>query len=249
MNKRGKRIIDVDEDYINKLQAIYLLRTLKRYMNLKDLSRITGLDETLISKYVHSIILPNPRRAKELLTILLNTTSVLKILHGTIKSSLLTSIHEYPDILNLASHNIDILNFYVLNLIKKLNRMEVSKILTVEGGGLMIAGMMAPLLSLDVVYCLRDKYVPNSLIEYVNENPAYSNFLSLPITNIFKGESLIIIDDIVLTGITIKTMYKLARRAHAKVSAIVTLFVNNEKIAKKLEREISTRIIYEIPLQ
>jgi len=46
---------------------------------------------------------------------------------------------------------------------------------------LLISGLIASYTSLDLVYCLRDKYIPNSLIEYIRgENPAYSNFLSLP---------------------------------------------------------------------
>jgi adenine/guanine phosphoribosyltransferase-like PRPP-binding protein len=244
MTKR-RSIISVDEDSINKLQVMYLLRALRRFMSLKDLANIIGLDETLISKYIHGVILPGPRRAKELLITLSNSDLVNKLLVETVRGMINAALRVYPDILNLASLDIDLINYYVLNLIKKLNGIEATKIITVEGGGLLISGLIASYTSLDLVYCLRDKYIPNSLIEYIrSENPAYSNFLSLPMV-FSKNDRAIIVDDIIITGTTVKTLYMLARRAHVKISAIVTLIIN-ERIIKKLKGEVNSEIIYEL---
>jgi hypothetical protein len=139
MTKR-RSIISVDEDSINKLQVMYLLRALRRFMSLKDLANIIGLDETLISKYIHGVILPGPRRAKELLITLSNSDLVNKLLVETVRGMINAALRVYPDILNLASLDIDLINYYVLNLIKKLNGIEATKIITVEGGGCLFQG-------------------------------------------------------------------------------------------------------------
>ena len=71
----------ISREHITELQAIHLLRALKRYFTLSKLSAITRIDETIISKYINGRIIPHYSKAKSIITALLSNPDVLSLIH------------------------------------------------------------------------------------------------------------------------------------------------------------------------
>ena len=239
----------ISREYITELQAIHLLRALKKYFTLSKLSAITRIDETIISKYINGHIIPHYGKAKSIITALLSHPDVNNYLNNIIDAYLRANINRYPDILPLINSNVDLIIYLTLRLIEKLINIKITRLITVEGGGLFIASIISSYLSVNLSYCIRDKYIPDSYVEYIHkENPFYSSFLSLVTANLSSKDYVLIVDDVIVTGETIKTVYRLIRRTNAKIIGAAVLFVSNTEIVKTLSDELNMDIIYEFSL-
>ncbi|MGC9117984.1 MAG: phosphoribosyltransferase family protein [Thermoproteus sp.] len=238
----------IKDETITRLQAVYLIRALLHELKLKDLAEILEIDKTVLSKYSNFYFLPNYNKSKYIINKLTSTKIVQDILNSYIKILVNKSMLEYPDIHYLLSINNDLVLFYILNLSRKLIDTPVDRIITVEGGGLYVASILSSILRTEISYAIRDKYIPSSYVEYIRpESKMYSGYIALPNYSVRKGERVLIVDDIIITGDTIITLYRILRKIkNIYITSLASLIAISERVAKNIESETGFKLTCEI---
>ncbi len=236
------------DDMLLRLEAISLLRRLKKYYKYRELRNYFGLDIPLLSKYVRGRLLPGKRRAEEIIQ---KTLEIFNI-ENEIKKYINQGVYNYPELMNLSAFSSDIL-FYIIirayNLYKKSN---ITKILSVEGGSLLIASPIAMLLDKGLVYALKDRYIKNAVIEpYSPTNriqTRYMKFIALPKNALNSEDKVLIIDDIIGSGTTVIALLNIARKLASEIVGIFCVGISSKKIVNYIEENYRVKVSYLIEI-
>ncbi|MEM4038795.1 MAG: phosphoribosyltransferase family protein, partial [Nitrososphaerota archaeon] len=127
---------------------------------------------------------------------------------------------------------------------EKMNSMKIDKVLTLEADGIPVAYQIASMLGREVAVARKVKKLGvRDFIEIkqVFESGTY-RYIYLPKGSIKKGDYVLITDDIVRTGATIKALMNLCKEVKANVSGIFTI-IALKKINEKLEEELGVPVI------
>jgi len=236
------------DDILLKLEAVSLLRRLKRYYRYKELEEYLGIDAPLLCKYVRGKLLPGRQRAKEIVKRALSLVDIKEEL----RKSLSPQVYDFFDLTNLSVAAPDLLLYIAIQAYKLYKGSEITKVLSLEGGGLIIASLIAALLNRCLVYAIRDHYIVDAIIEpYPATTGAaskYTKFIALPKRSINPSDKLLIVDDIMHTGSTIRILLKISRKAGSKVCGVFCLGVASEDVARKIEEEYGVKVMYLIEI-
>ncbi|MEM1677114.1 MAG: phosphoribosyltransferase family protein, partial [Nitrososphaerota archaeon] len=141
-------------------------------------------------------------------------------------------------------HNPTILKHIVMAEYEKMNSMKIDKVLTLEADGIPVAYQIASMLGREVAVARKVKKLGvRDFIEIkqVFESGTY-RYIYLPKGSIKKGDYVLITDDIVRTGATIKALMNLCKEVKANVSGVFTI-IALKKINEKLEEELGVPVI------
>ncbi|MEB3774625.1 MAG: hypothetical protein GSR86_06860 [Desulfurococcales archaeon] len=221
----GKRV----EVLRNRLLAVDLLKEAKAVMTYRELSTITGIDETVLAKYVNGSMVPSAGQAERIVKMLLSRLNPRRVileraaeLEGFLD---LEPVLSNPLYLKLAS-----MEFY-----NRFRGDDVTKLLVPETSGISLATAMSLTFNKGMVIARRRKENPR--IEYIEEHlsepPSIRRIFYIPRASLTRWDRILIVDDIVQTGLTLAVMEKLARRANAKIVGVAALVVVGDEWARR----------------
>lgn len=208
------------EDIQFKLMVVEALRAIKSRYSYRALARILGVNHTLLARYVSGALLPSRGQAEKLWAGLRELVNIEEVVLRQLRE------RGFVDISSILSDPL-YLRMLSLEFLDRFRGSSVSKILVPETSGITLATGMALTFNVPLVIARRRKANPH--IEYleaaVSEAPSTSRIFYIPKDSIRPGEAVLIVDDIVQTGLTLETMRILVERSGANLVGVAAVVV------------------------
>ncbi len=223
-----------------RIAAIEVLRALKEIYSYEQLSKMLGLQIPVISRYINGHVLPGISRSEYILNKFGTSivSSVLKekieVIDAKNKVFKITEAATDPLILKITSQ-------IVFNNHKS---QRIDKVLTKETMGIPLATMIAQAFGIKLVVARSRKEIGvDKFIEVrrIFSSGTYS-YLYIPKDIIKKRENVILIDDAIRTGSTMKALIEICNIAGAKPLGAYSL-VSVGDITEKLSSEFMFPVI------
>ncbi len=199
-----------------QLDAVAALKSFKRLMGLpyRELSKMLGLPESVLSRYVTGDILPSVQTAEAMLGKLMGELGV-----ATALRSIVRVVDGYINLNELVNRP-EVLSLYSVHVGMTFGDADVTRVLTaaVDGVPLAVAAAMRLEVPLVVAKQHREPW-PHKYFEesYIGGNPPRLVTLYVSADSLRDDDRVLIIDDIVRTGKTLGALARLVRSAGASV--------------------------------
>lgn len=232
------------EELSYRLYSIEALRTLKKLMSYEQLSSILQIPSTALSRYVNGHVIPSLETARSIISVFKKEYLIKEVNNRIV-------IDEFGAVdSSMIIYDPVFLKHLIFSEYEKINSVKVDKVLTLEADGIPVAYQMASILGKEVAVARKAKKLGiRDFIEIkqVFESGTY-RYIYLPRNAIRKGEYILLTDDIIRTGATIRALVNLCKEARANVSGIFSI-ISLKKIHTKLEEELDIPVISFIELQ
>lgn len=216
-----------------RLMTIDLLRTAKKHYTYRELSARTELPVTVLSRYVKGHVLPSSSRARKIWKILEKLVGLEEELRKLIKFD----ENGYFDNTSIISDTA-LLQQGTQYVFLKFAGRRITKILTAAVDGIPLATIIAEALGVNLIIAKKTKDV--GIRDYIEEtfipgDSAIVMSLYIPRGTIKRGDSVLIVDDIIKSGETPKAMVNLVLKARAEVAGIYALIAVGDKWEEKIQ--------------
>lgn len=230
------------EDLKFRLATVELLRTAKKEAKRKDgkrgytyrqLSEMTKLPVTVLSRYAKGHVLPNSERARQLWKILSKIVGLETELQRRIKFNK----EGYFDNTSIVG-DINLLRQSANYALAKFAGKRVTKVLTAAVDGIPLATMIANALGVNLVIAKASKEVGvSSFLEetYVLEGSGVTVTLYIPKNSIKRRDSVLIVDDTMKSGDTQAALVNIVNKAKAEVSGVFSMIAIGNSWSKKIK--------------
>lgn len=210
-----------------RLNGAEVLRTLKEIYSYQELSKLTKLSPQILLRYIKGQFLPSLERAELF-------TKIFK--EKALKKAILRNIEIRENIIvnvKLLS-NIRILNQIAKTIITEIYDKGITAIVTKETDGVPLATLIANKLEAKLVVAKNRK--EPGIKEFIEVKQVYSgglyDYIYIPKNIIRREEKILIIDDIVRTGSTIRALVEACLKEKAKIIKIFTIISVGEGLNK-----------------
>jgi len=198
-----------------------LLKVASESHTYQELSDLLGLSPPILSRYMRGHVLPSYDRAQGLYEKLMEITNI----KDELKKRINFDEEGYFDNTPLVSEItwLKIMSNYAL---EKFAGRRVTKVLTAAVDGIPVSTLVSNLLEVDLIVAKDRKEVGiNDFVEesYIPRGSAIRQTLFVPRAAIRKRDSVLIIDDVVRTGETVKALVDLVVNQRADVAGIYVL--------------------------
>jgi adenine phosphoribosyltransferase len=214
-----------------------LLKVASESHTYQELSNYLGLSPPILSRYMRGHVLPSYDRAQGLYEKLMEITNIREEL----KKRISFDEEGYFDNTPLVSEItwLKIMSNYAL---EKFAGRRVTKVLTAAVDGIPVSTLVSNLLEVDLIVAKDRKEVGiNDFVEqsYIPKGSAIRQTLYVPRAAIRKRDSVLIIDDVVRTGETVKALVDLVVDQKADVAGIYVLVTVGDEWKQYLSEFIS----------
>lgn len=204
-----------------RLMTIKMLHTVKREHTYREISQWTGLPVTVLSRYVKGHVLPTSKRAKEIWAALQKVAGLEDQLTSRIKFDEM----GYFDNTQIIS-DVPLLRLATQQVISKFAGHRITKVLTAAVDGIPLATLIANSLDVDMVIAKKGKEV--GVKDYIEESyiPTDSGVVVtfyIPKESLRRGDSVLIVDDIIRTGETQRALINLVLKMKGEVAGVFAL--------------------------
>jgi adenine phosphoribosyltransferase len=229
-----------------KLMTIELLNLAKNYYTYRELSKIIGLPETVLSRYVKGHVLPTVERAEAM------NETLQKILRLDIelRQRLKFDDSGYIDNTPIISDML-LLERAVQYAINKFAGRRITKVMTAAVDGVPLATLLAHRLGVNLIIAKKTKEIGvRDFIEEVYTPGKTAIMMSLFISRdvIRKGDVVLLVDDIIDDGEVQAALVRLIHKAKAEVSGIYALISIGEDWKKKIREVTNCQVEVVLPL-
>ena len=206
-------------DVKTRISSVELLATLKRHYSYKELSSILDLSAPILSRYVRGHVLPSPARSERFIA-----TFREKLLKKMIMNEVRVTADGSFDISGVVS-NVGLLRQIAKVVYSEFSLVGVDRVMTMEVDGIPLAVEVAGEfnVNLAVVRDERDLGVDDFMEQKTVYNPSSVKYLYLPRSALRKGDHVLVVDDMVRSGITIESLVRMAEKARAKIVGIFSI--------------------------
>ena len=198
-----------------------LLKVAAENHTYQELSDLLGLSPPILSRYMRGHVLPSYSRAQGLYDLLMEITDIREELKKRINFDEDGYFDNTP--LTTEITWLKIMSNYAL---EKFAGRRVTKILTAAVDGIPVSTLVANLLDVDLLIAKGTKEVGiNDFVEetYIPKGSAIRQSLYIPKNSIRKRDSILIIDDVVRTGETVKALVDMVVNQRADIAGIYVL--------------------------
>lgn len=214
-----------------------LLKVASESHTYQELSDFLGLSPPILSRYMRGHVLPSYDRAQGLYEKLMEITNI----KDELKKRINFDEEGYFDNTPLVSEItwLKIMSNYAL---EKFAGRRVTKVLTAAVDGIPVSTLVSNLLEVDLVVAKDRKEVGiNDFVEesYIPRGSAIRQTLYVPRAAIKKRDSVLIIDDVVRTGETVKALVDLVVNQRADVAGVYVLVTVGDEWKRYLSDIIS----------
>ncbi len=223
-----------------------LLKVASESHTYQELSGYLGLSPPILSRDMRGHVLPSFSRAQGLYEKLMEITNI----KDELKKRINFDEEGYFDNTPLVSEItwLKIMSNYAM---EKFAGRRVTKVLTAAVDGIPVSTLVANLLDVDLIVAKESKEVGiNDFIEetYIPKGSAIRKSLYVPKTSIKKKDSVLIIDDVVRTGETVKALVDLVKNQRADIAGVYILVAVGDEWKRYL-REIVSRYSFEVLIE
>jgi len=198
-----------------------LLKVASASYTYAELSELLGLSPPILSRYMRGHVLPSFGRARGLYDKLMDITNI----KDELKKRINFDEEGYFDNTPLVSE-ITWLKILANYAMEKFAGRRVTKVLTAAVDGIPVSTLVCNLLDVNLIVAKETKEVGiNDFVEetYIPRDSAIRKSLYIPKASIRRKDSVLIIDDVVRTGETVKALVDLVRNRKSDVSGIYVL--------------------------
>ncbi len=223
-----------------------LLKVASESYTYQQLSEYLGLSPPILSRYMRGHVLPSYSRAQGLYEKLMEITNI----KSELKKRINFDEEGYFDNTPLVSE-ITWLKIMANYAMEKFAGRRVTKVLTAAVDGIPVSTLVSNLLEVDLLVAKESKEVGiNDFVEetYIPKGSAIRKSLYVPRTAIKRRDSILIIDDVVRTGETVKALVDLVRNQRADVSGIYVLVAVGDEWKRYL-RDVISRHSFEVLIE
>lgn len=214
-----------------------LLKVAAETHTYQELSDMLGLSPPILSRYMRGHVLPSYSRAQGLYDKLMVITDIREELKKRINFDEDGYFDNTPLVTEITW--LKIMSNYAL---EKFAGRRVTKILTAAVDGIPVSTLIANLLEVDLLIAKGTKEVGiHDFVEetYIPRGSAIRQSLYIPKNSIRKRDSILIIDDVVRTGETVKAMVDMVVNQRADIAGIYVLVTVGDEWKEYLKEVIS----------
>ena len=206
-------------DVKTRISSVELLATLKKSYNYKELSGVLGLSAPILSRYVRGHVLPSGARSEKFISIFRE-----RLLRKMVMDGVKVSQDGSYDVSAVVS-NVGLLRQIAKVVYSELSIGPVDRVLTMEVDGIPLASEVAGEFNVSLAVARSEKEL--GVEEFYEQKAVYSpwwvKYLYLPRAALKRGDSLLIVDDLVRSGTTVEALARMAERAKAKVAGVFAI--------------------------
>ena len=216
------------------------LRILKNTMSYKEMNDLSGVDSTLICRYITGTVRPSFKRCKLLERTILSNSSFDEKLRERIimRSNGFVDMHSVLGDPNALK--------WIAGIVKKqFEDVRYDSILTAASSGITLATAIALQMDSAIVYATQSKSSgPGSYFEseIPANNPAEVFSLYLPVSWLRKGDSVLLVDDIATSGRTMAGLIDIVAKSKCKLAGIFVLASLGDGWKKRIENVIKDKV-------
>jgi adenine/guanine phosphoribosyltransferase-like PRPP-binding protein len=202
-----------------RISSVELLATLKKSYSYKELSAALNLSAPILSRYVRGHVLPSAARSESFIA-----TFRDKLLKKMIMDEVRVTRDGSYDISAVVS-NVGLLKQIAKVVHSEYSLVSVDKVMTMEVDGIPLAAEVAGEfnVNLAVVRVERDLGIEEFLEQKAVYNPSNVKYLYLPRSALKKGERVLIVDDMVRSGVTVEALVRMAEKAKTRVVGVFSI--------------------------
>ena len=215
-----------------RMMTIELLRTAKKHYTYRELSLRTDLPVTVLSRYVKGHVLPSSHRAKTLWNKLERLVGLEEVLRQRIRFD----ETGYFDNTNIVTDNA-LLQQAAQHVFRIFAGRRVTKVMTAAVDGIPLATVVSGALGVNFVIAKKEKEVGiREFVEdtYIPTNSGFVVSLYIPRNSIKRGDSVLIVDDVIKSGETQRAMANLTLKSRATVAGIYALIAIGDRWKSRL---------------
>jgi adenine phosphoribosyltransferase len=215
-------------DVKTRVSSVELLATLKKSYNYRELSAALNLSAPILSRYVRGHVLPSATRSEKFIA-----TFREKLLKKMILDEVRITRDGSYDISSVVS-NVGLLRQVAKVVYSEFSLIPVDKVVTIEVDGIPLAAEVAGEfnVNLAVVRDERDLGVEEFLEQKAVYNPSTVKYFYLSRSALKKGEHVLVVDDMVRSGITIEAVARLVEKAKAKIVGVFSVASVDQSMPK-----------------
>jgi len=220
------------EDLKFRLVTVELLRTAKKRYTYRELKDKTNLPVTVLSRYAKGWVLPNTRRAQKLW----KTLSKIAGLEIELQRRIKFNSEGYFDNTYVIG-DVNLLRQAANYALAKFAGKRITKVLTAAVDGIPLATMIADSLGVNLVIAKNTKEVGvSSFLEetYVLNGSGFTMTLYIPKESIKRGDSVLVVDDIIKSGDNQTALINLTNKAKADVAGIFSMIAIGNQWEKRM---------------
>jgi adenine phosphoribosyltransferase len=213
--------------------TIELLKTAKKQYTYRELSNLTKLPVTVLSRYVKGHVLPSGSRSREIWETLEKVVGLERELRKRIQFD----DYGYFDNTSIISDTA-LLKQASQHLFSRFAGRRITKILTAAVDGIPLATMISEALSVDMAIAKTNKEVGVRYFyeeSFIPGNSAMIKSFYMPRGIIRRGDSVLIVDDVIKTGETHRALINLVAKSRAEVAGIYALIAVGSEWKKRLQ--------------
>ncbi len=202
-----------------RLLAVKLLSLLKKRFSYRELSRLTGLSESILCRYITGKRIPDTEQAKRILSSIISKLNLMDIILEKIRG-----MKGYIDLQTISVDSL-ILQLATIHAYMRYRDKGVTKIIVPETRGIPLATLIALELNSDLVIARRTR--ENPFEEYIHgvvvESPFNMISFYVPRRSLDQRDRVLIVDDLIQTGKTIQALSTIVRKSRAKLIGVLVL--------------------------
>jgi len=223
------------ENLRRRMMIINLLALLKRKYKYKELSEITGLPPSVLSRYARGRMLPSDERVEEIL----NSLTKRIRFEDLVKERIRATKNGYYDVTSLI-WDAAFLRLIAVMVSENFSKYGVTKVLTAAADGVPIACLVGEELGADLIVAKETKEV--GLEDFVEDSyspvdVAIVKTFYIPRRAMRRNDRILVVDDVVRSGRTMASLVRLAERAGAKVIGLFAIMSVGDKWRATIEEE------------
>ncbi|MHA1130325.1 MAG: phosphoribosyltransferase family protein [Candidatus Helarchaeota archaeon] len=209
------------EDIYKRIRAIDMLKILKKRYTYEDLAKLTNLPITVLNRYVKGHVLPSSERANDLMKIFRKKFDVKKEISERIKFDK----KGYFDNTDLVCDTL------LLKLIANIVALDyqdqsITKILTVATDGIPLSTFIAGELGVNLAFAKKTREAGVSKFyeeDYSHRTTGVISTLYIPKNEITTKDRVLIVDDIIRSGVTQSALVKLVKKSGSTLVGIFSI--------------------------
>lgn len=207
------------EELWYRLSSIEALKVLKKRMSYEELSTILGLPPAVLSRYVNGHVLPSAEKSRAIIAVFKREFLLDEVRRRLARDEV--GAIDTSEII----HDPLLLKQIVLAELEKLMGFKIDKVMTMESDGIPVAYQLASTLGVGLAIARKSKKigVRNFVeVKQIFESGAY-RYVYLPKGLVRRGEYVLLVDDIIRTGGTMRAMIALCEEVRASISGIFSI--------------------------
>ena len=233
-----KRLTQQDRLRI-RLHAVAMLRYAKKYAKYNYLSEHLNIDPSLLARYVSGLVVPSYEQSLKIISVLEKLMPLDKIILREIEKH-----HGYIDLTGLLSDP-SFLRVVSFKLASHFKDDKPTAVLVPETSGISLASFIAEEFPVKIIVARRRK--DNPLEDYYEEHlilpPNVRRIFYIRRRSLSSRDRVLIVDDIVHTGLTLYVLKKLISRIDAKLVGVASIVVHGTEWRKRLGDSIKIKSI------